>query len=442
MEWCIDCKGYKMSSLISLFSPFNGSTKFWIKLLGGANSDAGTDIAVDSSGNVYVTGHTGSQGAGGNDILITKYNTSGVIQWQRTFGGASSDVGTDIAVDSSGNVYVTGHTLSNGTYNVLIAKYNTSGVTQWLRTLGGTGDAAGYSIAVDSSGNVYVTGYTVSDGAYDILIAKYNTSGVIQWQRTLGGTSNDTGNSIAADSSGNVYVTGYTGSQGDGTYNVLIAKYNTSGVIQWQRTLSGAGTDTGAGIAVDSSGNVYVTGYTGSQGDGTYDILIAKYDTSGVIQWQRTLSGTSNDAGTDIAVDSSGNVYVTGYTGSRGAGGNDILITKYNTSGVIQWQRTFGGASGDVGTGIAVDSSGNVYVTGYTGSQGDGTYDILIAKLPSNGSLAGTYGNFIYQASTLTDTTSTLTTVPSALTDTTSALTTVPSALTTATSTLTETVIL
>ena len=275
-----------MSSLISLISPFNGSTNFWIKLLGGTSSDTGTGIAVDSSGNVYVTGYTGSQGAGGNDILITKYNTSGVIQWQRTFGGTSGDVGTDIVVDSSGNVYVTGHTLSAGVYNVLITKYNTSGVTQWLRTLGGTGDAAGYSIAVDSSGNVYVTGYTASAGAYDILIAKYDTSGVIQWQRTLGGASNDTGNSIA------------------------------------------------------------------------------------------------------------------------------------------------------------VDSSGNVYVTGYTGSQGAGGYDILIAKLPSDGSLAGTYGNFIYQASTLTTVPLALTATTSTLTDTTLALTTVPLALTAATSTLTETVIL
>ena len=159
--------------------------------------------------------------------------------------------------------------------------------------------------------------------------------------------------------------------------------------------------------------------------------------------WIKLLGGTISDTGTGIAVDSSGNVYVTGYTGSQGAGGNDILIAKYNTSGVIQWQRTFGGASSDVGTDIAVDSSGNVYVTGYTGSQGaGGTYNVLIAKLPSNGSLAGTYGNFIYQASTLTDTASALTDTTSTLTDTTSALTTVPSALTAATSTLTETVIL
>ena len=158
--------------------------------------------------------------------------------------------------------------------------------------------------------------------------------------------------------------------------------------------------------------------------------------------WIKLLGGTSSDTGTGIAVDSSGNVYVTGHTGSQGAGGNDILIAKYNTSGVTQWLRTLGGTGTDAGTGIAVDSSGNVYVTGYTGSQGAGGYDILIAKLPSDGSLAGTYGNFIYQASTLTTVPLALTAATSALTDTTLALTTVPLALTAATSTLTETVIL
>ena len=106
----------------------------------------------------------------------------------------------------------------------------------------------------------------------------------------------------------------------------------------WLATLGGTGDDYGRGIAVDSSGNVYVTGYTTSDGAGGADISISKYNTSGVIQWQRTLGGTGIDYGYGIAVDSSGNVYVTGHTGSDGAGGNDISISKYNTSGTIQWQ--------------------------------------------------------------------------------------------------------
>jgi hypothetical protein len=415
---------------------------YWIGTLGGSGTEIGQGIAVDSSGDVYVTGYTGSQGAGDVDVLITKYNTSGTIQWQRTLGRAGTDFGNAIAVDSSGNVYVTGYTDSQGagSGDVLITKYNTSGTIQWQRTLGGSGTDYGQGIAVDSSGNVYVTGYTTSQGAgfVDVLITKYDTSGTIQWQRTLGGAGDDRGYGIAVDSSGNVYVTGYTTSQGVDNDEVLITKYNTSGTIQWQRILGSSGTDNGYGIAVDSSGNVYVTGFTNGQGAGVQDVLITKYNTSGTIQLQRTLGGSSNDRGQGIAVDSSGNVYVTGYTFSQGAGSTDVLITKCNTSGTIQWQRTLGGINGDYGKGIAVDSSGDVYVTGYTGS------DVLITKLPGDGSKTGTYTvggvSFTYAASTLTAATSTLTAATSTLTAATSTLTSATSTLTSATSTLTSSV--
>jgi uncharacterized delta-60 repeat protein len=413
---------------------------YWIGTLGDVGADFGYAIAVDSSGNVYVTGQINSQGAGSADVLITKYDTSGTIQWQRILGGGGNDYGYGIAVDSSGNVYVTGRTNSQGAggFDVLITKYDTSGTIQWQRRLGGSSSDYGQGIAVDSSGNVYVTGYTASPSGgvqNDVLIAKYDTSGTIQWQRTLGDVDSDEGYGIAVDSSGNVYVAGIATS----AINVLIAKYNTSGTIQWQRRL-GAGSDYGRGIAVDSSGNVYVTGQINSQGAGGTDVLITKYNTSGTIQWQRTLGGSISDVGLGIAVDSSGNVYVTGWTNSQGAGGTDVLITKYDTSGTIQWQRRLGGSSNDYGQGIAVDSSGNVYVTGYTGSG----FDVLITKLPGDGSKTGTYTvggvSFTYAASTLTAATSTLTAATSTLTSSTSTLTAATSTLTAATSTLTSSV--
>jgi hypothetical protein len=418
---------------------------YWIATLGGATTDYGTGIAVDTSGNVYVTGLTQSSGAGSDDVLIVKYNTSGTIQWQRTLGGAGNDLGQSIAVDTSGNVYVSGYNTSSGAGggDVLIAKYDTSGTIQWQRTLGGASNDYGYGIAVDASGNVYITGYTASSGAggQDVLIAKYDTSGTIQWQRTLGGASNDFGNGIAVDGSGNVYITGITGSSGAGGFDVLIAKYDTSGAIQWQRTLGGASTDYGYGIAVDGSGNVYVTGSTNSSGAGNNDVLIAKYDTSGAIQWQRTLGGASTDYGTGIAVDTSGNVYVTGLTQSSGAGSNDVLIAKYNTSGTIQWQRTLGGASSDIGNDIAVDGSGNVYVTGHTDSSGAGGQDVLIAKLPADGAFTGTYGAYTYATSGLSTATSGLSTATSGLSTATSGLSAATSGLSTATSALTSSII-
>jgi uncharacterized delta-60 repeat protein len=416
----------------------------WIATLGGASTDIGYGIAVDSSNNCYVAGLTDSAGAGSNDVLITKYNTSGTIQWQRTLGNTNTEAGSGIAVDSSGNCYVAGYTNSTGagSTDVLITKYNTSGTIQWQRVLGGTSSEYGNGIAVDSSGNCYVVGYTDSAGAgfEDVLIAKYNTSGTIQWQRTLGGASPDYGFGIAVDSSGDCYVAGRTNSAGAGSTDVLIAKYNTSGTIQWQRTLGGASTDIGFGIAVDSSGNCYVAGRTDSTGAGSNDVLITKYNTSGTIQWQRTLGGSGFEGCNGIAVDSSGNCYVAGRTDSTGAGSNDVLIAKYNTSGTIQWQRTLGGASSDLGYSIAVDSSNNCYVTGQTNSTGAGSTDVLIAKLPGDGSLTGTYGPWTYQTSSLTASTSSLTDASSSLTDASSSLTASTSTLTDAASTLTSTV--
>ena len=424
-------------NLISTVTPIGGED-YWIATLGGTGDDYGYGIAVDASGNVYVTGFTASQGAGGNDVLITKYDTSGAIQWQRSLGDANSDFSRGIAVDDSGNVYVVGQTSSQSN-DVLIAKYNTSGTIQWQRSLGGAGSDGGFAIAVDASGNVYVGGQTSSQGAggADALIVKYNTSGTIQWQRRLGGANADYCNSIAVDASGNVYAAGYTLSQGAGGVDVLIVKYNTSGVIQWQRSLGGANADYSFGIAVDVSSNVYVTGYTNSQGAGNFDALIAKYDTSGTLQWQRSLGGTSNEEGKSITVDASGNVYVTGYTQVSGI--NDVLIVKYDTSGTLQWQRRLGGAGSDGGFAIAVDASGNVYVTGSTNSQGAGSFDALIAKLPGDGSLTGSYGNLTYAATTLTDSARTLTSATATLTEAATTLTSATTTLTDAATTLTST---
>ena len=480
-----------------LIAKYNTSgTIQWQRSLDGINDDVGYGIAVDSSGDVYITGYRN-----GNELLIAKYNTSGTIQWQRSLSGANADRGYGIAVDSSGNVYVTGYTASQGagSFDFLIAKYNTSGTIQWQRSLGGASTDEGYGIAVDSSGNVYVTGQTQSQGAgnNDVLIAKLPDDGsltgtygnlvyaattltsatsnltsatstltsatrtltdaartltdapttltstttiipVAYWIATLGGSGGELGYGIAYDGDGNVYVVGQTASQGAGGDDVLLAKYDAAGVIQWQRSLGGTGLDQGYGIAVDASGDVYVTGYTASQGAGGDDLLLAKYNTNGAIQWQRSLGGGLSDRGFGIAVDESGNVYVTGRTNSQGAGNDDALIAKYNTSGTIQWQRSLGGTGFETARGIAVDASGNVYVTGWTGSQGAGDNDVLIAKLPGNGGLTGTYGSLVYAATTLTAATRTLTSATRTLTDAARTLTDAPTTLTDAATTLTS----
>jgi len=237
-------------------------------------------------------------------------------------------------------------------------------------------------------------------------------------------------------------VFGYTDSAGAGSRDFLLAKYNSSGAIQWQRVLGGGTFDFGQSVAIDSADNVYVLGYTSSEGAGGYDFLLAKYDSSGSIQWQRVLGGASSDRGQSVAIDSADNVYVLGYTSSEGAGSFDFLFAKYNSSGTIQWQRVLGGANFESGESIAIDSGNNLYVFGRTSSTALGDTDFLLGALPNNGSLTGTYVlngvNITYAVSSLTAATASLTATTSSLTAGTASLTDAASSLTSSSVSLTE----
>ena len=332
---------------------------------------------------------------------------------------------------------------SGGSGDVVVVKYDTSGIPQWARRIGGTGDDRGVGIASDSSGNVYVTGFATgaatvfaanettvafslaNAGSNDAFIVKYDTSGTPQWARRIGGTGTDQGMGIATDSSGNVYVTGYltgagtvfaatAGTGGNltgtdislanaGVADAFIVKYATDGLPLWARRIGGTGDDRGLGIATDSSGNVYVTGLVtgatvfattaGTGGNltgtditlsstGNLDAFVVKYATDGLPLWARRISGTTNDQGMGIATDSSGNVYVNGYvtgtfisvfaaddttatfTTSNSTGAN-CFITKYSTTGTPLWISLQGPTINTSVTGaITSDSNGNVYMTG------------------------------------------------------------------------------
>jgi len=410
---------------------------YWIATLGGSAADQGNGIAVDSLGNSYIAGQTASQGAGSTDALITKYNTSGTIQWQRVLGGSGIDLFNGVALDSSFNVYAVGRTASQGagSNDVILTKYDSSGTIQWQKLLGLSASDEGNAIAIDGSNNIYITGYYSSN---NLLIAKYDSSGTIQWQRALT-TSTNNGNGIRVTSAGTVYVVGFSsGGGGQGSNDVLLTKYDTSGTIQWQRVLGGASSDVGNAIAIDSSENLYVAGSTQSQGLGSTEILVAKYDSSGAIQWQRILGTVNADVAYGVALDSSANVYITGY----GNGSDKLQIAKYNSSGTIQWQRRLvaGSAVSNQGNGISTDPSGNIYIAGQTAGTGAGGSDVVITKLPNDGSLTGTYGPWTYSVTTLTGATSTLVSATSTLTASTPSLTSATATLTDAASTLTSTV--
>lgn len=361
--------------------------------LSGYDNYAG-GITTDSSGNFYVVGNPVDL-SGNAYIIIAKYNSTGVLQWQRSLTQFYG-YGRGVAVDSSGNVYVTGW-YNDNTYNYIItAKYNSSGSLQWQRRVRQNGGANGYGIVVDSSNNIVVVG-KANDGTNDYVITiKYDSTGALQWKRKL--QQNDSnGYAIGTDTSNNIYVTGYCN---NGTNNyIIIAKYDSTGAIQWQRNLKHTSNAIGYGIAADSSSNSYVIGQAY---DGTRNYaIIAKYNSSGTIQWQRKLyeSGATGNA---ICVDSSSNCYVTGNATDSGGNGY-MFVAKYNSSGTIQWQRKLqSSANAANGKGISVDASGNVYAVGQA------TFDnvnntIVTAKLKADGTTVSGQAFLYMVPNTLTD---------------------------------------
>jgi uncharacterized delta-60 repeat protein len=359
----------------------------WIQRYNGpGNGDDGTNgtnaIAVDGSGNVYVTGW--SLGLENTDFVALKYDADGVQQWAQRYNGPgnSYDAPYGIALDGLANVYVTGGSEGSGTgSDYTTIKYNTDGQQQWVQRYNGPGNGydAAQSLAVDALGNVYVTGYsTATNGLGDCVTIKYDTAGQQQWVQIYNGPADGTdyGNSIAVDGSGNVHVTGSsTGSETNRDY--LTVKYNSSGQEQWVSTFSSVGnfSDEARSVGLDSSGNVYITGVLAfSEGEGSDDWGTIKYSSSGAEQWVQIYNGPANgvDETFSIAVDTDGNSYVVGY-GYGLTSGSDLTSIKYNTDGVQQWVQKYNGPANSTDTGfdIALDTEGNIYVTG--GSIGVGT---------------------------------------------------------------------
>jgi len=358
-----------------------GVCEKWVTRYNGPASlgDEASSMALDGDGNVYVTGRSGGSGSE-TDYATIKYNAAGSQQWATRYNGPANsyDEAWAVAVDGAGNVYVTGWSMGVGSFfDYATIKYNSAGIEQWVARYNGPHPTTpldeAYDVAVDGLGNVYVTGRSTGDGSGgDYATIKYNSAGAEQWVRRYNGPGNseDGATSIALDSGGNVYVTGRSTSSVNGTDYATI-KYNSAGTQQWVRRYNGPGNsdDDAWAIAVDASANVYVTGRSTGSGSGT-DYATVKYNSAGTEQWARRYNGPDNsdDDAWAIAVDASGNVYVTGRSTAPGSG-SDYATIKYNSAGIELWAARYDGPANleDGANSIALDGNSNVYVTG--GSQ-------------------------------------------------------------------------
>jgi hypothetical protein len=394
-------------------------------------------IAVDGSGNVYVTGTTAStnfptlnalqSGKGGSfDAFVTKLTSAGVLSYSTYLGGSTiagccgtaEQEGLAIAVDGNSNAYITGYTGATnfptlnatqgsnaGGFDAFVTKLTSSGALSYSTYLGGSFNDKGYAIAVDGSGNMYVAGFTGSlifpgaSGQQNTqgFVTKLSSSGSISFSKYVTGEALG----VAVDGSSNIYITGNTQQNNSGAAeDVYATKLTSSGSVSYSVTFgASSANDVGEAIAVDANGNAYITGFTESnrfpttenaaqatsptpnqdQNGSTFHAFVTKLTSSGTTSWSTYLGGTGQDFGIGITLDAGDNVYVTGATGSSNfptldplqssnAGASDAFVTRYTSSGVVSFSTYFGGSSHDNASGIAVDGSGHIYVTGFTGS--------------------------------------------------------------------------
>ena len=440
--------------------------------LGGSNFDQVYALAVDAAGNVYVTGQTASAnfptrtgGLDGNrDVFVAKLNPAGTsLTYLRVLGGTQTDTPRGLAVDGSGNVYVTGftsssdfpttagayRTTSSGNEDAFVFKLNSSGALVYSTYLGGSGRDFATAIAIDGSGNAYVTGYTSSTnfpivagavqaayggGFNDVFVTKLNPPGTaLVYSTFLGGIADDTASSIAVDGAGNAYICGETNSPNfpvssalqatnAGGQDAFAAKLNpTASALVFSTYLGGSLDDFANGIAVDSSQNVYVAGATASFdfpvsatafqrtfGGGPFDAFVTKLNSSGnVLTFSTFLGGSGADQANGLAVDSAGNVWLAGSTTSTNlplanalqaleAGGSDVFAATLNSTGdQLLYSSYLGGGSDDSGLTIGIDNKGSEVVGGITQSGGFTTTAGVVEP-----AFGGSYDGFVFKLQT------------------------------------------
>ena len=400
------------------------ATSWWNTFIGSPHADTGSDMALDMQGNVYVTGNWNMELYPHHDVsdaFIAKVDSTGALLWNKTLGSPNQDDGVAVAVDEDGHVYVVGNSWGSwgepleptaGGWDVFVAKLDSDGTLLWHTFLGSPNYDWSSGVGVDSAGNVYVLGYCwatwgdplhpFAGGVDDAFVAKLNGDGELQWNTFLGGRggthdeNNDRINHIDFDANGNAYLAGWSRSswgepvraKSEGS-DCMVAKLASDGTLIWHTFIGAYGEDQTVKMLLDDQGAVYIMGNDWSpwgspvaQHAGLgYEVIVAKLNENGELQWHTFMGAEGNDSGTDMSMDAGGNLYVAGvsYAGwgspvNAYSGGADVFAAKLSNDGVRQWSTFLGSPHTEHSGRILAAGNGNVYVAG----EGDGPWDFSL----------------------------------------------------------------
>ena len=381
----------------------------WQKCLGGTDGDVAYSIQPTSDGGYILAGATSSNNGdvtgnyGNNDAWVLKISSIGSLQWQKILGGTGNDYAQSIQPTPDGGYILAGFTQSingdvtgnHGYIDAWVVKLSSTGSLEWQKTLGGTGEDRAYSIQSTPDGGYIMAGYTSSTngditgnhGYFDTWVVKISSTGSLQWQKTLGGINGDGTYSIQPTPDGGYIVAGYTTStNGDvtgyhgGYSDAWVVKLSSTGSLQWQKALGGTSFDFAYSIQLTPDGGFIVAGFTQStDGDvsgnhGGYDAWVVKLSSAGILQWQKALGGSGDDYAYSIQPTPDGGYIVSGYTQSIDGdvtgnhGHEDSWVVKLSSTGSLQWQKALGGTGTDTAFSIQPITDGGFIVAGFTQS--------------------------------------------------------------------------
>ena len=313
----------------------NGDT-LWTKTYGNTGYDEAQSIKQTSDGGFIMVGQTATVDYAG-DVYLVKTDANGLLVWSTAFGTATKfDFGYSVRQTSDGGYIIAGLTNSTGAglRDVLLIKTNSTGVLQWSKTYGGAADDEARSVEETADGGFIVSGFTQSYGSgYQMYLIKTNSTGNVTWSKTFGGGGFELGYSVKQTSDGGYVLLGYSDSYGSGLYDVLLLKLTSTGSISWSKTYGGTADDYGLCIHITTDGGYIISGRTASYGAGAGDYYLIKTDVNGVHQWSKAYGGTAVDQAGNVRQTADGGYILTGYTMSFGAGIREAYLVKTDATG-------------------------------------------------------------------------------------------------------------
>jgi hypothetical protein len=375
---CIACS-LLLGGVASSEQPWAAPDSVWSQTFGGTANESCQSICQTSDGGFIAAGYTVPPSSGNFDLYLVRTDPDGGLLWEKTYGGSALDIGYSVAQTADSGFVVSGMTESFGDRKAWLVMVDKDGDLQWQQTYGGTGV---FSVVCMNDGYLMAGyGYNTSSSSYDFWLARTDLDGNELWSQMYGGGNGEEAWSVQPTTGGGYVLAGYTQSYGAGGRDFWIVRTDQSGSVLWSKVYGGSQDDWAWSIVETSDLGYAVAGHTTSFGAGGYDAWLLKLNSSGDLEWSKSYGGAGQDVAYCVRRSYGGGYAISGYTDTIGSGAYDFWLVRTAAEGTLSWQTSFGGGSIDMCREVRQTADGGFILGGQTGSFGEGGSDMWLILL-------------------------------------------------------------